>query len=85
VPVVIDPIGQLGTIGGSSRRFKDHIQPMDNASEAILALRPVMFHYKADTANTPQFGLIAEEVAEVNQTWWCATKTARSTRCATTP
>ena len=39
---------------------------MDNASEAILALKPVTFHYKSDKTNTPQFGLIAEEVAEVN-------------------
>jgi len=39
---------------------------MDKASETILALRPVMFHYKSDKTNTPQFGLIAEKVAEVN-------------------
>ena len=39
---------------------------MDRASEAILALKPVRFHYKSDRANTPQFGLVAEEVAEVN-------------------
>ena len=39
---------------------------MDQTSEAILALKPVTFHYKSDKANTPQFGLIAEEVAEVN-------------------
>jgi len=39
---------------------------MDKASEAILALKPVTFHYKSDTQNTPQFGLIAEEVAKVN-------------------
>ena len=39
---------------------------MDKASEAILALKPVTFHYKSDTKDTPQFGLIAEEVAEVN-------------------
>ena len=39
---------------------------MDEASEAILALNPVTFHYKSDNTNTPQFGLIAEEVAEVN-------------------
>lgn len=39
---------------------------MDEASEAILALRPVTFHYKSDNTNTPQFGLIAEEVAKVN-------------------
>src|SRR5260370_36345573 len=39
---------------------------MENASEAILALRPVTVHYNSDKTNTPQFGLIAEEVAEVN-------------------
>jgi ABC-type Fe3+-hydroxamate transport system substrate-binding protein len=37
-----------------------------NASEAILALKPVTFHYKSDAKGTPQFGLIAEEVAAVN-------------------
>jgi hypothetical protein len=65
VPVVIDSAGQLGTVS-SSRRFKDEIKPMDNSSEAILGLKPVTFHYKSDTQNTPQFGLIAEEVAKVN-------------------
>ena len=39
---------------------------MDCASEAIHALKPVTFHYKSDASGTPQFGLIAEEVAEVN-------------------
>ena len=39
---------------------------MDKASEAILALKPVTFHYKSDNANRPEFGLVAEEVAEVN-------------------
>ena len=39
---------------------------MDQASESILALKPVTFHYKSDKTDTPQFGLIAEEVAEVN-------------------
>ncbi len=39
---------------------------MDQTSEGILALKPVTFHYKSDTTDTPQFGLIAEEVAEVN-------------------
>ncbi len=65
VNVVIDGAGQLGTIS-SSRRFKKEIRPMDNASEAILALKPVAFHYKSDNTNTPQFGLIAEEVAAVD-------------------
>jgi Chaperone of endosialidase len=63
--VVIDGAGQLGTMN-SSRRFKKEIKPMDKTSEAILALKPVTFHYKSDNTNTPQFGLIAEEVAEVN-------------------
>ena len=39
---------------------------MDKASEAILALNPVTFHYKNDHTNRPEFGLVAEEVAEVN-------------------
>ena len=65
VPVSIDSFGRLGTMT-SSRLFKKEIKPMDNASEAILALKPVTFHYKSDKTNTPQFGLIAEEVAEVN-------------------
>ena len=63
--VVVDSTGHLGT-KGSSERFKDEIKPMDQMSEAILALKPVTFHYKSDDTGTPQFGLIAEEVAEVN-------------------
>jgi hypothetical protein len=39
---------------------------MDKASDAILSLRPVTFHYRSDAKETPQFGLIAEEVAKVN-------------------
>jgi hypothetical protein len=39
---------------------------MEKSSEAILALRPVTFHYRTDAVNTPQFGLIAEEVAKIN-------------------
>jgi len=39
---------------------------MDQASGSILALKPVTFHYKSDTNDIPQFGLIAEEVAAVN-------------------
>jgi len=60
-----DFAGQLGTMS-SSRRFKKEIQPMDKTSEAILALKPVTFHYKSDTKDTPQFGLIAEEVTAMN-------------------
>jgi len=65
IPVLIDSVGQLGTVS-SSARFKKDIKEMDKASEAILALKPVTFHYKKDKANNPQFGLIAEEVAKVN-------------------
>jgi endosialidase-like protein len=43
-----------------------NIKPMDKASEAILALKPVTFQYKSDPAGAGQFGLIAEEVAKVN-------------------
>jgi trimeric autotransporter adhesin len=64
--VGIDANGKLGTAVPSSRRFKQDIKPMDKASEAILALKPVAFRYKGDAKNTPCFGLIAEEVAEVN-------------------
>ena len=65
IPVLIDSAGQFGT-ASSSRRYKKEIKPMDQASEAILALKPVTFHYKSDATGIPQFGLIAEEVAEVN-------------------
>jgi len=57
--------GKLGTTA-SSGRFKRDINPMGKTSEAIFSLKPVTFHYKSDTANTPCFGLIAEEVAKVN-------------------
>jgi hypothetical protein len=65
IPVVIDSAGQLGTVS-SSCRFKKDIATMEKSSEAILSLRPVTFHYKTDTKGTPQFGLIAEEVAKLN-------------------
>jgi hypothetical protein len=65
VPVSIDSTGKLGTFT-SSRRYKKDIKAIDKVSEAILSLKPVTFHYRTDKANTAQFGLIAEEVAEVN-------------------
>jgi hypothetical protein len=65
IPVLIDSAGQLGTIS-SSRRFKKEIKPMDKASESLLALKPVTFHYKSDNTNRPEFGLIAGQVAKVN-------------------
>ena len=67
VAVVVDSTGHLGTTT-SSARFKDAIKPMDKASEAILALKPVSFRYKKelDPDGIPQFGLVAEEVEKVN-------------------
>ena len=65
--VVVDANGQLG-VTPSSARFKEQIKPMDQTSEAILSLKPVSFHYtkEIDPAARSQFGLVAEEVAEVN-------------------
>ena len=67
VGVIIDTNGHLGTVV-SSERFKDKIKPMDKASEAILALKPVTFRYKQelDPEGIPQFGLVAEQVEKVN-------------------
>jgi hypothetical protein len=61
------PAARLGTVV-SSERFKETIKPMDKASEAILALKPVTFRYKPeiDPDGIPQFGLVAEEVGKVN-------------------
>jgi Chaperone of endosialidase len=65
--VVVDGSGQLG-VAPSSKRFKEEIKPMDNKSDAILALKPVTFRYKKeiDPKSTAQFGLVAEEVENVN-------------------
>jgi hypothetical protein len=67
VSVVVSPNGQLGTLT-SSVRFKEAIEPMDKASAAILALKPVSFHYKKelDPDAVPQFGLVAEDVEKVD-------------------
>jgi Chaperone of endosialidase len=65
VQVYVDMNGNLGTTA-SSERFKKDIGPMDKVSEAVLALKPVKFHYKDDIKGIPQFGLVAEEVAKVN-------------------
>jgi len=65
--VVVNSSGQLG-VAASSARFKEHVKPMDKASETILALKPVTFRYKKelDPEGIPQFGLVAEEVEKVN-------------------
>ena len=63
-------VGAGGKLGFqvSSRRYKDDIKPMDKASEGLFALKPVSFRYKQeiDPARSPDFGLIAEDVATVN-------------------
>ena len=59
--------GQLG-VASSSRRFKEDIQDMGEASSGLLRLRPVTFRYKqpfADGSKPIEYGLVAEEVAEV--------------------
>ena len=65
--VYVDANNKIGTLA-STRRVKDDIESMARASETILALRPVTFRYKneIDRYCTPQFGLVAEEVAEIN-------------------
>jgi len=65
--VVVNLNGQLG-VAPCSERFKAEIKPMDKASEAILALKPVTFRYQheLDPEGIPQFGLVAEQVEKVN-------------------
>jgi hypothetical protein len=65
--VTINSSGRLGRGNVSSRRYKHDIKPMDKASEAIFALKPVRFRYNKeyDATQTIAFGLIAEEVAKV--------------------
>jgi len=67
----VDSVGgsMIGYVNlSSARRFKEDIQPMDNASEALFSLKPVKFHYKPqfDSSKAQRFGLIAEEVEKVN-------------------
>jgi hypothetical protein len=65
IPVVIDSAGQLGTVS-SSRRVKTDIADMGDTTETLMSLRPVQFRYTAHGPDSPlQYGLIAEEVAEV--------------------
>lgn len=66
-PVTVSASGQLG-VAPSSKRFKQDIQSMDDASSVLLSLRPVTFKYKPDIdpKGTPQFGLVAEEVATID-------------------
>jgi trimeric autotransporter adhesin len=67
-PVYVDlSTGLLGHLS-SSRRYKEDIKPMNNASEALYRLKPVTYRYKKDVDRTQRidYGLIAEEVAKVD-------------------
>jgi endosialidase-like protein len=65
IPVIIDGFGQLGT-APSSRRYKYDIVDMDRTTDDLMQLRPVTFRYLAQGSDAPlQYGLIAEEVAEI--------------------
>ncbi len=65
--VYVTADGRIGTLS-SSRRYKEEIEPMNQASERLFALKPVTFRYKKgiDPARLLSFGLIAEEVAEIS-------------------
>ena len=67
IGVIVDSNGHVGTTT-SSARYKENIQPMNKASEAILSLQPVTFRYKKelDPKAIPQFGLVAEQVEKVD-------------------
>jgi hypothetical protein len=67
LPVLINSANKLGTTT-SSKRFKEDIKPMDKASEALFALKPVCFRYKKeiDPVGISQLGLVAEDVEKVN-------------------
>ena len=67
VPVYVDSKGQLGTLS-SSLRFKEQVRDMGESSSGLMKLRPVTFLYKSEYdpgPRTRQYGLIAEEVANV--------------------
>jgi trimeric autotransporter adhesin len=65
--VYVNEDNKIGTLS-SSQRYKEEIKPMDEASEALFALKPVTFRYKKeiDRARSLSFGLIAEEVAQTS-------------------
>ena len=62
--VLITSDGQLGTLA-SSTRYKRDIQDMGERSRKLQQLRPVTFRYRQDQQGVQQYGLIAEEVAQI--------------------
>jgi trimeric autotransporter adhesin len=83
--VFVNASGKLGAMV-SSRRFKDEIKSMEEASEVIYRLKPVSFRYKPEIEPTRPlgFGLIAETWKRLIPTWWLATRKENRTVCATT-
>jgi hypothetical protein len=83
--VYVDSDGKLGTLT-SSRRYKEQIADMDTESDVLLKLRPVSFYYRPelDETHLRQYGLVAEEVAEVAPTLSSTTRTAHRRPCAIT-
>ncbi|MDD5531079.1 MAG: tail fiber domain-containing protein [bacterium] len=65
--LLVDNNGLIGNVT-SSRRFKNNITDMEN-TDWFYNLRPVNFTYKKDNTNTKQYGLIAEEVADINNSF----------------
>jgi hypothetical protein len=66
VPVLVSDSGQLG-VASSSQCVKENIREVGHESDGLMNLRPVAFRYKPeiDPTGLTQYGLIAEEVAEV--------------------
>jgi hypothetical protein len=66
-PVYVNAGGRMGTSTSSSRRFKQDIRDIAGLSEGLMRLRPVAFEYKPefDPTGQTQYGLIAEEVADI--------------------
>ena len=83
-PVYIESDGHLGTLA-SSRRYKEGIKPMDKASEALFALKPVTFRYKQeiDPRTSSPFGLMAEDVAKISPDLVAAIRKENRKPCAT--
>jgi hypothetical protein len=65
--VYVNSDNKIGTLS-SSRRYKQQIKRMEQASETLFALNPVTFRYnkEVDPSQALSFGLIAEEVAKIN-------------------
>ena len=66
--VTVDLTTGLVGHASSSQRYKEEIRPINDDSEALYRLKPVSYRYKKhiDPTQSPAFGLVAEEVAEVN-------------------